>query len=177
MLKLIPVLLTAIACTACAPVRITPPDVELMGIEVQDVSITHINFNATLRIYNPNREVVEVGAMSYELELNGQKIFASTTYVNEAIPPMSSIIVPLRISSAFWNLLSMFSKIEGGSKVEFRLSGDIEAGPEHNRKASFAFERTGAIDLGKKARSSPGIRPNVSPRSLPRSPSASGDYI
>ena len=132
---------------ACASVRITPPDVELAGIEVRDASITHLNFDAQLRIYNPNRDAIKIGAVEYEMELNGERIFSSITYVDEPVGPGESIIVPLRVSSAFWDIISMFSKLGTMQGIDFRLSGSVEAGPRAGGMATFDFERTGKIDL------------------------------
>ncbi len=157
------VLMFVLTLCACASVRITPPEVELAGIEVRDASITHLNFDAQLRIYNPNRDTIEIGAVSYEMELNGERIFSSITYVDEPVGPGESIIVPLRVSSAFWDIIAMFSKLGTMQGLDFRLSGTVEAGPRMGRMASFDFERTGKIDLNPANMGGAGRGRNISP--------------
>ncbi len=146
MLKILTAVVFASMMSGCAP-RITPPQVELAGIEVRDASITHLNFTADLRIYNPNRQEIEIGAVSYDMELNGQEVFSSVTYVDEPVPPDSYITVPLRISSAFWDIISMFSRLAQRPELVFRLSGSVEAGLPHGHMGTFDFERTGKLDL------------------------------
>jgi hypothetical protein len=142
--------------------------VELAGIEVRDASITHLNFDAQLRIYNPNRDTIEIGAVSYEMELNGERIFSSITYVDEPVGPGESLIVPLRVSSAFWDIIAMFSKLGTMQGLDFRLSGSVEAGPRMGRMASFDFERTGKIDLNPANMGGAGRGGNISPSSPPQ---------
>ncbi len=157
MLRYLYTIVVVLTLAACAPIRITPPEVELAGIEVRDASITHLNLNANIRIFNPNRDTIRVGAVSYSMELNGEKIFSSVTYVDEPVGPMESIVVPLRISSAFWDIIAFFSRLGTYHALDFRLSGSVEAGPSHGRMASFDFERTGKIDLANGHLVPPGV--------------------
>jgi len=182
-----------LSLSACASVRITPPEVELAGIEVRDASITHLNFDAQLRIYNPNRDTIKIGAVEYEMELNDERIFSSVAYVDEPVGPGESIIVPLRISSAFWDIIAMFSKLGTMQGIDFRISGSVEAGPGTGSMATFDFERTGKIDLragpsgrggsGGGSRISPPAPGRSQPVPRPRAPTSpgtlppSGDYI
>ncbi len=147
MFRYLSIIVFVLTFAACAPVRITPPEVELAGIDVRDASITHLNLDAQLRIFNPNRDTIKVGAVSYEMELNGEKIFSSVTYVDEPVASMKSIVVPLRISSAFWDIIAFFSRLGTHQTLDFRLSGTVEAGHVYGGMASFDFERTGKIDL------------------------------
>ncbi len=136
-----------IALSACAPVRITPPEVELAGVEISDISITHLNLNAQLRIYNPNRVSIKIGAINYSMDVNGQRIFSSVTYVDDSLGPGDSMVVPLRISSAFWDLIALFSRMGRTEALDFRISGSVEAGKSLGRMSTFDFERTGKLDI------------------------------
>lgn len=144
-LLLLLLLLTALA--ACASVRITPPEVELAGLEVTGASITHLNFNASIRIFNPNRHDVRIGAVSYQMELGGKRIFSSVTYVDDVIGAGKSLTVPLRVSAAFWDIVALFTRLGSRPDLDFRLYGSIEAGPVNGRMGSFEFERNGSIVL------------------------------
>ncbi len=132
---------------SCAQVRITPPEVELAGVEISDISLTHVNLNAQIRIFNPNRHAIRVGAVNYEMELNGDRVFSSVTYVDDSVEPGESIIVPLRISSAFWDIIRMFSRLGTRQELDFRLAGSVEAGSSTGGMKYFDFERSGKLDL------------------------------
>jgi LEA14-like dessication related protein len=55
LLSLIAVLLT-IPFSSCSTMNAVPPEVNLMRLEVQDVTMSRVNLLADLRVFNPNEK-------------------------------------------------------------------------------------------------------------------------
>lgn len=132
----------------CAAVKPLPPEVNLLGLEVQDITLSHVNLLADLRIYNPNSVGVTIEEMSYTLFLNNIKASAGQTYEAVKIGPQEYGNVALRLSSAYWDIMRLARELRPGEDVPFSLAGEVKIGGLGILSKRFTFKRDGMLPLG-----------------------------
>ena len=69
-------LLFIIPLAGCSTINVIPPEVNLMKVDVQDVTLSHVNLLAELRVFNPNGSGVTIQGVNYTLHLEGIKVFS-----------------------------------------------------------------------------------------------------
>ena len=79
--------LLAIFFSACSTINTVPPEVNLMRVDVKDVTLSHVNLLADLRVFNPNEKVVTIQGVDYTLHLEGIKVFSGKSNQSQTIPP------------------------------------------------------------------------------------------
>ena len=98
--SLLLILLITALLNSCSTINTTPPEVNLMALEVQDVTLSHVNLLADLRIFNPNQDAVTIQGVDYTLHLEGVKVFAGRSSFTEMIAPQEYGHITMRLSSA-----------------------------------------------------------------------------
>ena len=79
-------LLLALTLSACAGIRPAPPEVQLAGLEITDVSLSHANFLATLKLFNPNSVSMDIKGLQFTLFLNDTRVAKGLTAKSFSIP-------------------------------------------------------------------------------------------
>ncbi len=131
----------------CAAVKPLPPEVNLMGLEIRDITLSHVNLLADLRIYNPNSVGVTIEEMSYTLFLNNVKASAGQTYKAVKIGPQEYGNVALRLSSAYWDIMRLAREFRPGEDVPFSLAGEVKIGGLGILSKRFSFKKDGMLPL------------------------------
>lgn len=149
-LPLILVLL-AISFTSCSTIDAVPPEVNLMRVDVQDVTLSHVNLLADLRVFNPNEKTLSIQGVDYTLHLEGIKVFSGKNNLSQTIAPLEYGHVTLRLSSAYWDIVQLFNKLPNKSDVAFSMQGSILVGGNRLFARRFTFDKQGIIPLQKTA--------------------------
>jgi len=139
--------LLAISLTACAAIRPEPPEVQLSALEITDLSLSHANFLATLRLYNPNGVALDVKGIKFTLFLNDVRIANGQTAKAFTLPPEESGQTAIRLSSSFINLLQLTQKLQGHNEMTFRVVGEIKVGGYGLLGATIPIEHEGVLPL------------------------------
>lgn len=114
--------------TGCAAIRPEPPDIQLAGLEISDISLTHANFLASLSLYNPNSAALDVEGLEFALFLNDVRVARGITARSFTIPAEESGTAALRMSTSFIDLFRLSQKLQGLDAVPFRIVGDVKVG-------------------------------------------------
>ena len=144
-------LLAAIALSGCSTINAIPPEVNLMRVDVQDVTLSHVNLLAEVRIFNPNDSAFTVQGMDYTLHLEGIKVFSGKSRTSQTIAPQEYGHMTLRLSSAYWDIIQLFNKLPDRSDVAFDMQGSILVGNSSIFAQRHTFEKQGIIPLQKTA--------------------------
>lgn len=132
---------------ACASVRPLPPEVNLTNLEVTDLTLSHANLMADLKIFNPNDVSVTVEQVEYALLLNDVKISAGKSLEKVRIDAGEYGETTLRLSSAYLDLWRILNQMQKGENVRFNLKGKIKVGGFGILRKAFHFSRKGNIPL------------------------------
>ena len=140
-------LFMALFLSACAAMQPAAPEVNLMGLILDEVTLSHVNMKANLRLFNPNDTTISVKSVEYELELNGVHVSTGKSLRGLSIPANEYGNLDLRLSSAYWDLFLFFSKVQQGEELDFRLTGKVRVGGLGIIGHTFDFDHEGKIPL------------------------------
>ena len=142
-------LLLAVTLSACSTLNAIPPEVNLMRVDVQDVTLSHVNLLADLRLFNPNDKSLTIQGVDYTLHLEGIKVFSGKSSLTQTIEPQEYGHLTLRLASAYWDIIELFNKLPNKSDVAFSMQGSIRVGGNRLFAQRFTFDKQGIIPLQK----------------------------
>ena len=142
-------LLFVIPLSACSTINAVPPEVNLMRVDVQDVTLSHVNLLADVRVFNPNEKALTIQGVDYTLHLEGIKVFSGKSNLSQTIAGQEYGHLTLRLSSAYWDIIQLFNKLPNKSDVQFSMQGSIRVGGSRMFAQRFSFDKQGVIPLQK----------------------------
>jgi LEA14-like dessication related protein len=142
------VVLFAVFVTSCATLRPAAPEVNLMRVDVQDVTLSHVNLLADLRIFNPNEQSLVIHGVDYTLYLEGIKVFSGKNNMRQTVAPGEYGHMTLRLASAYWDMIRLLNRLPDKADVTFAMQGSIRAGSS-TFAHRFSFDKKGVIPLQK----------------------------
>jgi LEA14-like dessication related protein len=148
-LLLTTVLLFVIPLSSCSTINAIPPEVNLMRVEVQDVTLSHVNLLAEVRVFNPNEKGVTIQGIDYTLHLEGIKVFSGRNNLSQTIAPQEYGFLTLRVSSAYWDMIQLLNRLPNKTDVAFSMQGSIRVGGSSMFAQRFSFAKEGVIPLQK----------------------------
>lgn len=120
-----------------------------MGVVVQDVTLSHVNFLADIKVFNPNNDAVTIRGVDYILLLEGIKVFSGQSNQSTTIAPQEYVNLNLRLSSAYWDIIQILNKLPDKKDVFFTMQGSIRVGGKGLFARRYSFIRDGIIPLQK----------------------------
>ena len=143
------VLFFVIPLSSCSTINAIPPEVNLMRVEVQDVTLSHVNLLAEVRVFNPNEKGVTIQGVDYTLHLEGIKVFSGRNNLSQTIAPQEYGFLTLRVSSAYWDMIQLLNRLPNKTDVAFSMQGSIRVGGSSMFAQRFSFAKEGVIPLQK----------------------------
>lgn len=140
--------------SSCSTINTIQPEVNLMRLDVQDVTLSHVNLLAELRVFNPNEKSITIQGVDYTLHIEGTKVFSGQNRLSKTMNPQEYTFLTLRLASAYWNIISLLNKLPDKSDVSFSMQGSIKVGESSIFPKSFSFEKEGVIPIQKSSRMS-----------------------
>ena len=126
--NLLVILLTGLLLSGCAALRPEPPEVQLAGLTISDLSLSHANFLATLSLYNPNEAPLDIEGLEFALFLDEVRVASGKTAKAFSIPAEQTSTAALRLSASFLDLVRLGQKLKGLDEVPFRIAGGVKVG-------------------------------------------------
>ncbi len=120
-----------------------------MRVEVQDVTLSHVNLLAEVRVFNPNEKGVTIQGVDYTLHLEGIKVFSGRNNLSQTIEPQEYGFLTLRVSSAYWDMIQLLNRLPNKTDVAFSMQGSIRVGGSSMFAQRFSFAKEGVIPLQK----------------------------
>lgn len=148
LLRAIVVLFLLSSLSACALKPVAAPEVSLNDLQITELSLTHANLLAGLKIFNPNSVAVKIQQVDYTLSLNGIRVSSGQSAKEVSIGAEEYGNLSLRLSSAYWDLLRIFNQVQSGKTAKFLLDGKVKVGGFGILGKTFDFKKEGDISLG-----------------------------
>jgi LEA14-like dessication related protein len=136
-----------ISLSSCSSVNVIPPEVNLMRVDVQDITLSHVNLLADIRIFNPNDDAITIQGVDYVLHLEGVKLFSGRSIMAQTIAPEEYGHLSLRLSSTYWDIIQLLNKLPDKADVAFSMEGSIRVGKTGLFARRISFRREGMIPL------------------------------
>ena len=139
-----------LVCFACAPVpRVQPvrPEVNLLDLRVADLTLSHANLIAELRVFNPNRVAMAVEGITYQLFLNEVPISDGETVRGVQVAAGEYGTMDLRFSIPYLSLLRLAAGLRPEEKIRLAMNGGIRVGGARLTEATFPFKWDGAFTV------------------------------
>jgi len=131
--------------SACASLRPEPPQVSLVGLRVQELTLSHVNLLAELRLFNPNRMGLTVEEVEYALTLNNISISAGKSLVPVRVEAGESAVVVLRLSGAYFTLFQLVGSLQQGEELRYLLDGSAKISGAGLAVWTFPLRQEGSI--------------------------------
>lgn len=141
------VVLMLAGLSACALKPVIAPEVSLADLQISELSLTHANMLAGLKIFNPNSVGLTIEQVNYTLSLNGIAVSSGQSAKEVRIGAEEYATLNLRMSSAYWDLLRIFNQVQTGKNAKFLLDGKIKVGGFGILGKTFDFKKEGDIPL------------------------------
>ncbi len=132
--------------TSCATVRPVAPEVNLVDLRIGDLTLSHANILADLRIYNPNPAPITVGTVRYNFLLNGIRIADGQSLQRISIPAGEYADTTLRLSTGYLSLLQFSQQRRPGEAIRYAIDGSVTLTGMRVFDAVFPFRREGEFD-------------------------------
>ncbi|WP_305045593.1 LEA type 2 family protein [Geoalkalibacter sp.] len=112
----------------CATLRPEPPEVSLVGLQVQELTLSHVNMLAELSLFNPNRIGLNIEQVDYALSLNGIRVSSGKSLAPVKVAAGESANVTLRLSGSYLKILQLLNTLQKGDELKYLLDGAIKVG-------------------------------------------------
>jgi len=123
------------------------PKVELLNLGVKDVTFSHINYDAKIRLYNPNLESLHIKSMEYSLYVNGIRLIDGAEQVDIEVGPHEEAVIPVRLSGSVFNVIRLISSMQNAKDVDFEMKGTVAGIDTNGNYFSLPFSEKGKLDL------------------------------
>ncbi len=145
-LFLVPVLFTLASCASLRPI---PPEVNLLNVRVGEMTLSHANLFADLRVHNTNPIPIALEKVNYNFILNGIRVAVGRSMNPVRIGSNESGDVTLLLSAGYLNLFRFTAGRDPGDEIKYVIEGDMEIGGLRFIDTTFPFREEGTIPVGK----------------------------
>lgn len=136
--------------SSCASKRpVVNPKVQLSNLTVQDITLSHINYGATISVYNPNLSDIDIDYIQYEIFLNNLKFMDGAEQLDVTVPAHSKKEIQVTLSGSLFNVLQLLSELARQPKINFEMKGHLTGDFGAGERFSLPFKETGSLDLKK----------------------------
>ena len=124
------------------------PDVSLVSFDVGAMSLDKVEATARLRVKNTNQFAVDLGMLSFDLALGGQRVAHSASSGGQKLAPGQSgdVAVPLSFSPRELGV-SILSVLRGGESA-YAVNGSVELGTAYGL-LKLPFSQKGSARIGR----------------------------
>ncbi len=133
--------------TACASVRPAPPEVSLLSLQLENLTLSHAILSADLSLYNPNDFALNIERATYALSLQGVLVARGQSTQKIRIAAHDSGTLTLRLSSSYLNLLRIGRNNQDQQNIPFAIDGQVTLGGFGLLSRTVSFKEEGIIPL------------------------------
>ena len=139
-------LLAILPLVGCTTVGLEAPDVTLVDLQLEDVTLLESSGSVVLRLANSNPDPLQVDGLAFELKLDGRRVGQALSSEVLEVPRLSTGTVQAELSV---NHLSVLSLIQGAletEKVDYELSGKVYVQTDFGRR-TLRIKKSGIFDF------------------------------
>ncbi len=147
-------LLIVAAVAGCATLgkRLEPPQVNLAGLRLVDVSAFEMVFEVDLRVFNRNTQPLVIQGIDCGLDLNGRHLAQGVADPRKEIPAYGSDTVTVQVYSSLLDMVGLAGKLIAAARDQapaeiwtYAVQGSLRMGSGLLDK--IPFDARGEIDL------------------------------
>ncbi|OEU49148.1 MAG: hypothetical protein BA871_14170 [Desulfuromonadales bacterium C00003096] len=132
--------------TACASIRPIPPEVSLLGLQLENLTLSHAILSADLSLYNPNDVPLDIQRAVYALTLQDIQVARGQATEKLHIAAHETGTLTLRLSSSYLNLLRI-GRNSQQQDIPFAIDGEVTLGGFGVLSRTVSFKEEGIIPL------------------------------
>lgn len=133
--------------SACASIRPIPPEVSLLSLQLENLTLSHAIMSADLSLYNPNDFPLDIQRAVYALTLDGIQVAKGQATKNVHIAAHDTGNLTLRLSSSYLNLLRIGRDSQQQQDIPFAIDGQVTLGGFGVLSRTVSFKEEGIIPL------------------------------
>ena len=138
-------LVVALGCSSLAPME--PLGVNLVDLELQEITLFEATLMAKIRVSNPNPAPLQFSGAALKLLLNDRKIGTAMTPEAFSVEGFTSTVVDMTVHVNTASAIARIPKLIEEKTVSYGVRGALYSqGPFGMRK--HPVERSGSLDLG-----------------------------
>lgn len=145
--RLLPFVALVTLLSGCAAFRAEPPEVALVGLQVENLTLSHAILSADLSLFNPNDFSINVRDVRYELSINNIRVAQGMSLDSIRLNAHQSGHMPLRLSTSYFNLLRLGPLLEQNKPLPYEISGEVTLGNYLIGSRARSFSKKGTLDL------------------------------
>ena len=146
-LRALGVLIAGLLIAGCSGVRPQPPEVSLKRLQVAELSLSHANLLADLRIYNPNLIALTLEQFDYTLILNGIKVSSGHSLEPTTVASHGYGDLTVKLSAAYLDLLRLIQLDKQQKSFKYTLQGNIRVGGLGFVSVNYPLLQSGEIHI------------------------------
>lgn len=141
--------LTLIIPAGCAApgMRMESPQITIVDIHVQELTLFETVFQIELRIINSNDASFEIKGVDCKLKINGKKFAAGVSDTNLKISPFSTVIIPMVLYSSVVDIVKGLHSFQDRENLEYEISGRLHISGGFLIPSILPFTSEGRISL------------------------------
>ncbi len=132
---------------ACARVRPEPPEISLLALQLENLTLSHAILSVDLGLYNPNSFPLTIERAAYSLSLQGIEVAQGRSASGVRIGAGESGSLNLRLSSSYLNLLRIGRQQSGQQDIPFVVDGEVTLAGFGVMTRTLRFREEGVIPL------------------------------
>lgn len=133
--------------SSCASMQPIPPEVSLLSLQLENLTLSHAIMSADLSLYNPNDFPLDIQRAVYALTLNDIQVAKGQTTQKIRIAAHDSGSLTLRLSSSYLNLLRIGHNSQQQQDIPFVIDGQVTLGGFGVSSRTVSFKEEGIIPL------------------------------
>lgn len=145
--RLLPFVALVALLSGCASFRAEPPEVALIGLQVENLTLSHAILTADLSLFNPNDFSINVRDVRYALSINNIRIAEGKSLDSIRLDAHQYGQLPLRLSTSYFNMLRLGPLLEKNKPLPYEISGEVTLGSYMIGNRSRSFSKKGTLDL------------------------------
>lgn len=130
-------------CSGMIP-KLEPPDLQVVGVELQASDLLQQQLRVRMRVTNPNDRALPVRGITYRVEVAGEQFATGESERDFEVPALGSTEFDLSMKA---NAASVLLKLMGNRSqaLDYRLTGRVQLASGLLR--SIPFEEKGTFNL------------------------------
>jgi LEA14-like dessication related protein len=145
--RLFPFVALLALLSGCVTLRAAPPEIALVGLQVENLTLSHAILTADLSLFNPNDFSINVREVRYQLAINNIQVAQGLSLDGVRLGARQYGQLPLRLSTSYFNLLRLGPLLEQSKPLPYKISGDVILGRFLLGSRSLPFSKKGTLDL------------------------------
>lgn len=112
----------------CSDLGLKKPEVKLVSIAAGKTTLLSQDLTLTLRVQNPNAQVLHAQGMTFDLQANGQAIASGQSNQPIEIPAMGEGLVPLTVHTSLLDWLQLIGAAaqQGQKTLRYQINGHLD---------------------------------------------------